>query len=60
MIIYDDVHEVNIVLNVFCLSFSRICSLLDGKGGGKKGRFQGRAGNYIRLDEANKFVQNSC
>lgn len=41
-------------LNVVFIS--RIAEILDGKGGGKKGRFQGKASKLSRRAEAEKLL----
>ena len=41
--------------NHFCF---RIAEILDGKGGGKKGKFQGRANKLSRRSEAEKLLRD--
>lgn len=37
----------------------KIAQVLDGKGGGKKNRYQGKAGNFKQLDNVEKIIKDS-
>ena len=47
------------ILHLFVGIFSRICQLIDGKGGGKKGHFQGKAASFKKLKKVEEVIKQN-